>query len=125
MRPEDITPTAIVRAAEDLATLAHQANAEHRAGEGVTRKGLEHFRRAGEALLEAKAQCGHGRWLSWLKDNVQFSRPTAWKYMRLAKAWDEGKLEPSYNLTDALRVLIDLGARPEVERSGVILAGGT
>jgi hypothetical protein len=51
----------------DLATLAARINAAHRAGEAATRKGLEHFRAAGQWLLEAKDRCGHGRWLPWLK----------------------------------------------------------
>jgi hypothetical protein len=47
-----------VRQADDLAELAGRINAEHEAGERATRKGLEHFRAAGEALLKAKKQCG-------------------------------------------------------------------
>jgi hypothetical protein len=49
-----------VRPAEDMATLAAQINGEYAADEEATRKGLEHFRQAGEFLLRAKRQCGHG-----------------------------------------------------------------
>jgi hypothetical protein len=98
-----IDPPAIVRAAEDLAALASKANAEHEAGERLTRKGLGHYRAAGEALLKAKAQCGHGKWLDWLKANVKFSGRTARDYIRLAENWE--KLAAAANLRGALRLL--------------------
>jgi hypothetical protein len=37
-----------------LETLAVTINAEHAAGEAAMHKGLEHYRRCGEALLKAK-----------------------------------------------------------------------
>jgi hypothetical protein len=101
--PDLFDPPAVVCPAEDLAALAHQANAEHEAGERLTRKGLEHYRLAGEYLLKAKARCGHGKWLAWLKANVRFSQQTASNYMRLAENWD--KLPTVGNLREALRVL--------------------
>jgi N6-adenosine-specific RNA methylase IME4 len=89
----------------DLAAIAAEINAEHDAGEDATRRGLEHFRRAGEKLILAKQQCGHGQWLPWLKKNVRFSQPTAWAYMRVAKEWE--KLSAANNLREALRLLTD------------------
>ena len=53
-------PPAIVRSGVDLRALAAEINAAHEAGERSTRAGLEHFRKAGEALLKAKKECGHG-----------------------------------------------------------------
>jgi hypothetical protein len=47
---------------KNLATLAAGINAAHEAGEQTTWKGLEHFRKAGEALMKAKKQCGQGKW---------------------------------------------------------------
>jgi Protein of unknown function (DUF3102) len=47
--------------------------------------GLEHYRRAGEYLLEAKAQMGYGNWGKWLKQNFVLSQDTAQDYMRLAR----------------------------------------
>jgi hypothetical protein len=45
--------------------------------------GREHYRRAGEMLLEAREQCSNfGR---WLKDNFDLSRATAYAYMRWAQ----------------------------------------
>lgn len=46
--------------------------------------GLEHYRRAGEMLIEAKEQVEYGDWLSWLERNFHLSRTTAQTYMRLA-----------------------------------------
>lgn len=47
--------------------------------------GLEHYRRAGEMLIEAKDQVAHGRWSRWLTENFELSQPTARRYMRLAR----------------------------------------
>jgi hypothetical protein len=90
---------AIVRPAEDLAVLAAEINAAHEAGEDATRKGLEHFRCAGEKLIRAKEQCGHGHWLSWLEKNVKFSVRQAQRYMALAKC------EPGSHLEEQWRAL--------------------
>jgi DUF3102 family protein len=47
--------------------------------------GLEHFRRAGAMLVEAKDQVAHGSWSSWLSKNFELSQNTAIRYMRLAR----------------------------------------
>src|SRR5689334_4363071 len=96
---ELITPPDVVRPAEDLAELARRINAAHEAGESATRKGLEHFRAGGEALLRAKQQCGHGGWLKWLRANVRITDRQARKYMRLAAEWERLKSEPGSDLT--------------------------
>jgi hypothetical protein len=101
-----LDPPAAVRPVEDLAALAAEINAEHQAGEAATREGLDCFRRAGEALLKAKAGCGgHGKWLPWLKANVAFGVTTASYYMKLARRWSE--ISTAENLRDALRRLDD------------------
>lgn len=70
---------------QSLPQLAIIANSAHVAGERASLKGIEHFRQAGEALIAAKALCGHGKWLAWLEKNVRFSQRQANSYMRLAK----------------------------------------
>jgi hypothetical protein len=108
MRREDIVLPAIVRPAEDLATLAQEANRQHAAGVSATRKGVEHLRACGHALKKAKAQCGHGKWLEWLKDNVQFDRRTATRYMQLAEIpEDKWDTVSHLGLSEALRVLAE------------------
>jgi hypothetical protein len=110
---QQTAPPAIVRSAVNLEALAAEINAAHEAGEKSTRAGLEHFRAAGEALLKAKKECAHGKWLKWLKENVKFSQQTASCYMRLAADWD--KLPAAGNLRGALRILagkaVDAGAQ--------------
>jgi hypothetical protein len=96
---------AVIRPAEDLTALATEINREHAAGEEAARRGLEHFRRAGEALLRAKAQCDHGKWLPWLRANVKFSQQTASAYMRLAEGWGKLPAAGNFTLREALGVL--------------------
>jgi hypothetical protein len=38
--------------------------------------------RVGELLAEQKAECKHGEWLPWCKENLPFSERTAQDYMR-------------------------------------------
>ena len=49
---------------------------------------LLHARNCGEKLLEAKAQCVHGEWLTWLADNTQIPARTAQRFMKIALNWD-------------------------------------
>ena len=101
-------PVAEVRPVDNLASLpelAAKINAAHEAGEHATRRGLEEFRVAGEALLIAKKRCGHGKWLSWLKQNVRFSKETAEAYMRVARRW--GECAAATNLRAAICLLAD------------------
>ena len=48
--------------------------------------GEEHYRHAGEMLLEAKEQVEPGGWYAWLKRNFTLSESTAKSYMRLARS---------------------------------------
>lgn len=48
--------------------------------------GLEHYRRAGELLLEAKDQVARGEWAPWLTRNFALSQRTASRYMQWAAA---------------------------------------
>lgn len=47
--------------------------------------GIEHYRRAGEMLLEAKEQVGHGEWRGWVERNFHLSLSTAQRYMTLVE----------------------------------------
>jgi Protein of unknown function (DUF3102) len=47
--------------------------------------GHEHYRCAGEMLIEAKDQVGHGAWGRWLTKNFELSGRTAQVYMRWAR----------------------------------------
>jgi hypothetical protein len=74
-----------IKSAVDLKALAEQIEAEHQAGEKATQRGLEHYRAAGEKLLQAKAKVKRGEWLPWLKANIKFPYRTVARYMALAK----------------------------------------
>lgn len=94
-----LDPPAIVREVQDdLPALAAQANAAHEAGEEASQKGLEYFRAAGVALLRAKQQCGHGKWLPWLKANVTFGERQAQRCMELAKSDVTSDLESQWRV---------------------------
>jgi DUF3102 family protein len=69
------------------ATLADEVNREHLAAFGKAREALEHARRAGELLLQAKAALKHGGWLAWVKEKCHFAPRTAQRYIRLAQNW--------------------------------------
>jgi hypothetical protein len=70
-----------------LASLAAQINEAHRQCVAAASSALEHARRAGTLLAEAKGKCGHGQWLPWLKENFDFSERTAQNYMKVAREW--------------------------------------
>jgi hypothetical protein len=95
MNPTDgsLFPPAITRPDVDLKALAAQINADHHAGTEASRRGLAHFRAAGEALLKAKEAVGHGQFLSWLKENVTVKKSRAYQYMHFAKFPVTGNLE--------------------------------
>jgi hypothetical protein len=81
--------TSLLTQPADLQRIADRINAEHEQAAAAFRDGLLHARNAGRLLLTAKKQCGHGRWLPWLRDNVYFSARTAQAYMRVASRWPE------------------------------------
>lgn len=72
--------------------------------------GLEHYRRAGEMLREAKEQVGHGGWGAWLKRNFHLSDRTAHRYMLLARK------EEAHNSTPASERYATLSEATDVPR---------
>jgi len=47
--------------------------------------GQEHYRIAGQMLIEAKGQVGYGGWGRWLMKNFDLTHRTANQYMRMAR----------------------------------------
>jgi len=78
-------PTALKPNADPLGELATRIKSLHaqvvEAGRNVIRKAIE----AGNALIDAKRQVGHGNWLKWLKENCELSDRTAEVYMTCAR----------------------------------------
>jgi hypothetical protein len=90
-----------------LPDLVKKINKAHTAGETAFRKSLEHFRTAGEALIEAKTQVkesGEG-WLKWLAENCAFSQQRASEYMRLAIGWEQLPPGGTFGLKEALAII--------------------
>ena len=63
--------------------LADQINEAHRLAQEHAESAIDYAFRVGDLLLQAKSEVKHGKWLPWLRDNVQFSERTAQTYMRL------------------------------------------
>lgn len=59
----------------------------------------------GRRLIEAKAQLGHGEWLPYLRDRVEFSQATAHRMMRLAKEYSNSSPVISLGTKKALQLL--------------------
>jgi hypothetical protein len=81
--------------------LASQINEQHRLAYGKAQDALEHARRAGELLLQAKESIEHGKWLPWLEANIDVGDRQARSYMMVAKNWGaiSAKLEVTSNLS--------------------------
>lgn len=77
-----------------LPALAANINQEYAAVIETANMAVDHARRCGELLRQAKAQLQHGEWSAWVQENCSFSDRTARAYMRLADrlpALEEGK----------------------------------
>lgn len=68
-----------------LSALIKDINAAHEACIASVRGALNHAYRAGAALLEAKAQVEHGKWLDWVARHCTFSERTAQRYIQVAQ----------------------------------------
>jgi hypothetical protein len=68
-----------------LTDLAARIKAEHAAYVAAIKQSLSRAMAAGDLLLEAKAQLGHGEWLPWLAERCGIPERTASRYMKLAR----------------------------------------
>ncbi len=88
------------REARPLNVLAPLIKEEIEAGEAA---GLEHYRAAGEMLLEAKSQFKHGEWVRWFdKQGFRWTIQTARRYMLLAEEMGKGKAFSFLTITEAI-----------------------
>ena len=71
----------------NLVQIARDANREHDEVVASLSRGLEHARRAGELLNQAKGAVPHGQWAAWLGEHFVGSDRTARLYMRIAREW--------------------------------------
>jgi hypothetical protein len=89
----------------ELPALADAIGREVEAAERSWRNAVGHAIRAGELLIEAKAQLGHGEWLPWLRDNFVGSRRSAQDYMRLARNGEDARRVAHLGVKGALKEL--------------------
>jgi Protein of unknown function (DUF3102) len=73
----------------------------------------------GRRLTDAKAQCGHGKWLPWLKDEFNWSNQQARRFMHV---YEFSKNNNLVNLEIDISGLYQLAApfTPETARSEII-----
>ncbi len=80
-------------------------------------KTLQHAKRIGELLIEAKQMVPRGEWEEWLARCFNGKKSTAASYMRIATRWDE--LSPKvqciahFGVADAVKALAAPRPRPE------------
>ncbi len=59
-------------------------NRYHRAARSSAAMAIVYAAMAGRELIEERKKIKHGRWLSWVEVNCEFSAETAWRYVELA-----------------------------------------
>ena len=101
--------------ARPLRVLVPLIKEELDAGESA---GLEHYRRAGELLIEAKSQVQRGEWRAWLKQNFILSHETARRYMTLAQENEKTRSSVSFRPRTLSAVMGDFRKYPE--RAGTL-----
>ena len=67
--------------------------------------GLEKATRIGELLFEQKEKEGHGRFSSWIRDNLTFSQRSAQRYMKLFLHREQLKNDSVSFLTEAYNAI--------------------
>ena len=124
-----ITPAAVVQQIEEtvstpvvpapLSDLSTQINNHHQRALSLANSSIEYALKCGHALIEAKAQLPHGRWIPWLRGNCpDICTRQVQRYMRLADNWPqieaERKVHPEEMLTvsGALALISDNVAGP-------------
>jgi hypothetical protein len=120
-----------------LAKLARRIRARHEAGETARRKGLEHYRAAGDALIEARAECVRLGldWLQWLESEVKVvKRARAYHYIAFATLLVTRNLTPAKQEEEWRRIsgncakpkweTANSAPKPTIPDDGLRLIGG-
>ena len=88
-------------------------NLEYRLSQSKASEAVQHAINCGLMLLQVKASLKHGEWLPWLKQQqesgaVEFSQPTASRYMTLARNYSrENNLIEQPSIRAALELLTE------------------
>ena len=89
-------------------TLIQMANESSELAELCLRDAVQHALRAGRALVAAKAQLPHGKWMAWLRTNFDRDTGTAARYMRLADNWHTApNIQQAESIRQALRLIAE------------------
>jgi Protein of unknown function (DUF3102) len=88
----------------------------------TAKQALETAIQIGGLLAEQRGKSKRGEWLPWLKTNIQFSRQTADRYLRVYKCRE--KLLSVSNLSDAYRISIPKSKKIVKKEINVGLFGG-
>ena len=97
-----------------LSGIARRLAVEHDAIVKSVYNSLDHARRAGELLTEAKGLLEHGEWGPWLTANFAGSETTARNYMRVAEHWEELKTQIGNAADLSLNSTVKLLSKPRV-----------
>jgi hypothetical protein len=100
-----------------LKTLADKANREHSRAQGAARQSVKHAVEAGGLLLQAKKEVSHGDFTRWLEENFEGSPRHARRYMQLATAAAQNRIDANevFSLREAENILRDQDAEPTRE----------
>ena len=100
-----------------LKTLSDKVNREHRHAQSSAQQAVKHAVEAGVLLLKMKETVGHGGFTKWIEENFEGKPRHARRYMRLAKAADQKRIDPDEvsSLTEAENILRDQDAEPTRE----------
>lgn len=95
-----------------LPLLADKINEHYEQAESHAKSAVDHAYECGLALIEAKAQCGHGEWLPWLEKYTVVSKRTAQAWMQIAANPELVKSATAAHLT--LRDTIKQLSKPKI-----------
>lgn len=90
-----------------LSAAASEIKHEHRMAITHARSALEHGRRAGELLTQAKSTIPHGSWLEFVERECEISVRQAQRYMRVASRWDAIQANTETGLTLGIDSALD------------------
>lgn len=116
-----MTATGRTRRGAALDALASEIREQTRLAERHWNEAIHHAIRAGELLIEAKAQVRHGEWGPWLKENFPASERTARLYMRLAR--ERQLVADLPTLREAIDTLTKPAKPAEYERRRLTMSG--
>jgi Protein of unknown function (DUF3102) len=86
---------------------ADRINTLHRALAGTLAQAVQ----IGFVLTEVKEVVGHGKWLAWIEENLEFSHQTVSNYMRCYEFRDKLQTDGTFNITQTYKFLAGKGQR--------------